>query len=150
MRRGHLVILMVEDEEHDITFVQHATEESRAGHTLFAVGSGEEAIRYLRGEGKYADRQAFPMPNVVLTDLKMPGMDGFELLRWMRDHPECRIIPIIVYSNSSAEKDVIEAYRLGANSYMVKPSSLAEMVAMLKIIYDYWSRCECPAKPVSC
>src|SRR5437016_8522216 len=70
MKRGHLMILLVEDEENDIYFVQRATEQSAAGHTVYAVKDGEEAIRYLLGKGEYADRESFPMPNVVLTDLK--------------------------------------------------------------------------------
>jgi CheY-like chemotaxis protein len=150
MRNGRLVILLVEDEENDILFVRHATEKSNANHTLNAVHDGKEAIRYLRGEGLYADRQKFPSPNVVLTDLKMPGMNGFDLLKWLRSHPECSVIPVIVYSTSRLEADVREAYRLGANSFIYKPTDLNELVDIFETIYDYWSKCECPPTPNNC
>jgi CheY-like chemotaxis protein len=143
VKSGRLDILLIDDDDHDIFFVQKAMERAGKGDTVHAVHDGEEAIRYLRGEGKYADRIKFPLPNVILTDLKMPRMDGFEFLRWVRSHPECSIIPTIVYSSSGHEKDVKEAYRLGTNAYMVKPTDLNEMVETLRTMYDYWSRCEC-------
>ena len=144
MKRGRLIILLIEDEEHDVFFVRAATQASGVGHELYAVRDGAEAVRYLRGEGDYADRQKFPRPNLVLTDLKMPGVNGFDFLLWVREHPDWGIIPIVVYSSSSLESDVREAYRLGANAYITKPSSLAEMVKLLQATYDFWSRCECP------
>jgi CheY-like chemotaxis protein len=150
MKRERLIILLIEDEESDIFFMRRATERSNGGHTLNAVHDGEEAIRYLRGEGQYGDRQKFQLPNVVLTDLKMPRMNGFDFLRWLRQHPECSIIPIIVYSNSNMESDVREAYRLGANSYIRKPSDLSQMVEILHATYEFWSRCECPPIPSNC
>ena len=145
MKRGRLFILLIEDEEHDAFFVRQATEQGTAGHILHAVRDGREAISYLKGKGQYADRQNFPLPNVILTDLKMPGMNGFDFLRWMRDNPDYWIIPIIVYSNSRLEADVRRAYRLGANAYFTKPNQLADLVEMLRLTYEYWSRCECPA-----
>ena len=147
MKRGRLIMLLVDDEENDIYFVRRATEQSDAGHTVYAVNDGEEAIRYLRGKGRYADRHKFPLPNVILTDLKMPGMDGFEFLRWLRHNAGSSIIPTIVYSSSRLEKDVRQAYRLGANCYLVKPNSLEEMVKTLHSMYEFWSRCECPPIP---
>jgi CheY-like chemotaxis protein len=144
MRRGALVILLVEDDENDLFFVQRATSEGAVGHKVYAVHDGSDAIRYLRGEGDYADRQKFPIPNVILTDIKMPGMGGFDFLRWLRSHPESSVIPVIVYSNSNLEKDVTEAYRLGANAYIKKPSSLNELIETLDLVFRFWSRCESP------
>ena len=144
------MILLVEDEDNDIFFVKRATERAKAGHTLHAVKDGEEAIHYLRGEGMYADRQKFPVPNVILTDLKMPGMGGMELLKWLRTHPECGVIPTIVFSSSSVESDVRGAYKEGANSYITKPSTIEELSEVLRRLYDYWSVCECPPVPVNC
>src|SRR5262252_10484098 len=120
MKRGHLVILLIEDEEKDIYFVRRATEQGTAGHSVYGVRDAEEAVNYLRGKGQYADRIRFPMPNVILTDLKMPRMDGFEFLRWLRRNPDCSIIPTIVCSSSRLESDLREAYRLGANCYLAK------------------------------
>src|SRR5579864_4283524 len=120
MKRGRLIMLLVEDEEHDVFFVRRATEQAGAEHWVHAVQDGEEAIRYLMGEGQYADREKFPAPNVILTDLKMPGMDGFAFLHWLRNNPRYSVIPIVVYSNSHLEEDVRAAYQAGANSYIVK------------------------------
>lgn len=147
MKRGRLVILLVEDDDNDIYFVRKATEASEGGHTVSGVHDGDEAIRYLTGQGQFSDREKFPLPNVVLTDLKMPNMDGFELLRWLRSNPRYGIIPTIVYSSSHLEKDVREAYCLGANSFITKPLRLSEMVELLHVMYAYWSRCECPPTP---
>ena len=144
MKRGHLVILLVEDDENDVILVRKAIETGGAGHTVQAVTDGEQAIRYLQGIDEYADRERYPVPNVVLSDLKMPRMTGFELLRWLRANPKYSVIPTIIYSNSALESDVREAYRLGANSYIAKPPSLGALVETLRAIYEYWSRCECP------
>ena len=148
MKRGRLVILLVEDDDHDIFFVKQATRASSAGHTVHAVHDGGEAIHYLKGEGAFRDRYQFPAPNVILTDIQMPGMNGFEFLKWLRAHPQYSIIPAMVYSSSCLEEDVREAYRLGANAYIAKPDVLKEMVEMLRLIYEFWSRCECPPLPM--
>ena len=150
MKRGRLDILPVDDDDHDIFFVQKAMERAGAGDTVHPVHDGEEAIHYLRGEGMYADRTKFPVPNLILCDLKMPRMDGFGFLEWLRSHPECSIIPMIIYSSSALESDVRAAYRHGANSYIVKPIDLDEMVETLRTMYQYWSRCECPPMPDGC
>jgi CheY-like chemotaxis protein len=131
MKRGHLVMLLVEDDENDIYFVRRATEHGGSGHTVYGVRDGEDAIRYLRGKGQYANRHKYPLPNVILTDLKMPGMDGFDFLRWLRRNVGYSIIPTIVYSSSRLERDVRQAYKLGANCYLVKPNNLDEMVEPL-------------------
>src|SRR5882724_6304936 len=131
MKRGRLDILLIEDDDNDIYFVKRATEQGPAGHTVHAVHDGEEAICYLRGEGPFADRKKFPLPNIILTDLKMPRMNGFEFLSWVRKHPECRIIPVLMYSSSHLDADIREAYRLGANSYITKPRGLDELVDLL-------------------
>jgi len=149
MQEG-LVILLVEDDEHDIFFVREATERNGGHHKVHAVRDGSEAIAYLKGQGQYSDRQKFPMPNVILTDLKMPGMSGFDFLHWLKDHVECGVIPAIVYSSSGIERDVLEAYRVGANAYIEKPSSMKEMVNILQFTWEFWSRCKCPPKPTAC
>ncbi|HWX22466.1 MAG TPA: response regulator [Candidatus Binatia bacterium] len=101
MKRGQLDILLVEDDENGVFFVQEAIRNGGAGHAVHAVRDGEEAIRYLRGEQEYADRQKFPLPNIIMTNFKMPAMSGLELLRWLRTHLECSINPTIVYSGSA-------------------------------------------------
>jgi CheY-like chemotaxis protein len=147
VKRGHLVILLVEDDDNDVFLVRKATHSGKAGHRVYAVHDGEQAIAYLRGTSEFSDREKFPLPNVILTDLKMPRLGGFELLHWLRANGEYGVIPTIVYSSSQLESDIREAYRLGANSYMSKPATLSGLIEMLRVIYEYWSRCECPPLP---
>jgi CheY-like chemotaxis protein len=142
MERGRLVILLVEDDDNDIFFVRRATE--AGGHSLFGVHNGEEAVLYMKGFGEFADREKFPIPNVVLTDLKMPRMDGLELLRWIRSNPRYGVIPTMVYSSSHLESDISQAYALGANAYLAKPSNLKELIEILRLTYEFWSKCERP------
>lgn len=144
MKRGHLVLLVVEDDENDVLLFQIATRRSGSRHAIHSVPSAAEAIRYLRGEGEFADRVKFPVPNVILADLNMPEMNGFDFLKWLRQHPECTIIPTIIFSSSAMESDIRMAYRLGANSFLSKPSTIDSMVELLRSLFDYWSRCECP------
>ncbi len=144
MKRGHLIVLLVEDDEHDIYFARQAMAQVAGGHVLHAVHDGAEATEYLLGENQFADRVRYPLPNVILTDLKMPGMDGFDLLRWLRTHQTYAIIPSIVYSSSADERDVRRAYHEGANAYIQKPHKVSELATMFKALYEFWSRCECP------
>lgn len=150
MLRGRLDILLIEDDPNDVFFVRDAIAKSGRGHRLYAVTDGNEAIAYLKGQGQYANREAHPVPNIVLTDLKMPGMDGFEFLQWLKEHPECGIIPAIVFSSSRHDADVRKAYRLGANAYIMKPTRLAELVDVLHSTYEFWSHCERPPMPKHC
>jgi len=143
-------ILLVDDDENDVLFVKHATEKSQNGHSVQAVHDGEDAIRYLRGEGKYSDRKKFPLPTVIVSDLKMPRLNGLHFLRWLRAHPPCSLTPTIIFSNSREEKDVQEAYRLGANAYICKPASLKELTDLLHALCVFWSRYEPPPVPFSC
>lgn len=147
VKRGHLFILLVEDDENDIFLVRKATQAGGEGHSLHPVHDGLEAIEYVNGAGAFGDRLKYPLPNVVLTDLKMPRMNGFEFLQWIRANEQFSVIPTIVYSNSQLESDIRRAYQCGANSYITKPTGLADMVEILRTIYAYWSRCECPQVP---
>lgn len=150
LKDGGLHILLLEDNPDDVFFVQRALEETAAGHRLRAVENGEEGIAYLRGEGRYADRIAFPVPNIILTDLKMPRMSGFEFLTWLRKHPECSVIPTVVISSSAIESDVRKAYQMGANAFIRKPTALPELVNLIRVTYEYWSLCERPPMVRDC
>jgi CheY-like chemotaxis protein len=147
---GQLKILLVDDSPEDAFFISRALEKVGLGDCVRVVDDGEEAIRYLCGEGQYADRHKFPFPSVILSDLKMPRVSGFELLRWVRAHPECTVIPTILFSSSAIESDVREAYRLGANSYMVKPTSSQELEKLMRLAAEYWGRCERPPAQEKC
>jgi CheY-like chemotaxis protein len=138
---------MADDSEEDVFFVKRALEQSKVAHFFHAVPDGSQALAYVKADGQYADRQAFPFPNVLLCDLKMPGMDGFDVLRWLRDHPRCKVIPTIMFSSSAIEADVLQSYVLGANAYLEKPSSLDDLSTTIQFLYQFWSRCQVPMAP---
>src|SRR5207302_623242 len=106
--------------------------------------SGNEAIRYLNGEGKYADRSQFPYPTFILADLKMPNGTGFTLLENLRSNPQWAVIPTIILSGSSNTDDIKKSFLVGANAYFVKPSALDDYEKMVRIIYDFWNLSETP------
>lgn len=107
-------------------------------------------MAYLKGEGRYADRQAYPFPRVLITDLKMPRCGGFELLEWLDNHPECNLIPKIVLSASAEERDVRKAFQLGANCYFRKPATVQELQEIVKLASDFWTRAALPELPQVC
>jgi len=148
--KGGLRILMVDDMADDRMLVKRALDASGVGVAFVGVEDGQEAIHYLRAEGAYADREQCPVPNVILCDLKMPRVDGFEFLQWVKDHAECAVIPVIIFSSSTIEADVVKAYRLRANAFMSKPSDFNTIVELIRATYRFWSMCERPLVPLRC
>ena len=138
---------MADDSEDDLFFVQRALDRSAVGKFFYGVKEGQEAIAYLSAEGKFEDRQNFPFPNLLLLDLKMPRLDGFGVLRWLQEHPHCRVLPTIVFTSSNLEKDVQEAYDLGANAFLMKPGHPEDLVQLIQITYQFWSHCQTPPLP---
>jgi len=134
------VILLVEDRQDDVFLIRTALEKGRVFNPIQAVQDGEEAIAYLMGEGKFANREEFPLPGLILLDLKMPRMDGFELLKWIRQQPGLQAVRVIVLTSSDHIPDVNLAYQLGANSFLLKPMDFEQFVATGEIIRDYWLR----------
>ena len=141
---------MVDDSAEDQAFVRYALEKSGVGKGFVAVNDGLEAIDYLKAEGPFADRQKYPLPNMVLCDIKMPRMDGFEFLGWVKRHAGCSVIPTIVFSSSGMPDDVKKAYELGANAYIVKPTNLNELVEIIKKTCEFWEVCQRPPMPEDC
>lgn len=132
-------ILHVEDEEDDVLFIQQAFKKAGITNPLKAVEDGQSAIDYLAGVGKYADRQQYPLPALMLLDLNLPGQSGFEVLKWIRAHPELkRTIVVVICSSSQKLPDINDAYDLGANGYVVKPPTFPDLVELAKAIRDYW------------
>ncbi|HEX4645187.1 MAG TPA: response regulator [Verrucomicrobiae bacterium] len=132
-------ILLVEDQENDVFFVERAFKQAQIGNPLFRVRDGEEAISYLTGEGEYADRTKWPLPDLVLLDLKMPRKDGFEVITWVREQRgPIRRLPIVVLTSSKEDPDVNRAYELGANTYLMKPVKFDGLVEMMKVLNLYW------------
>src|SRR4051812_24918994 len=119
-----IVILVAEDDPNDVTLLELAIRKNGITAPVNVVRDGEEAVEYLEGKGRYADRQKYPFPSVIITDVKMPRRDGLEVVQWVRQHPKCSVMPIVMLSGSRIEQDVLKAYKLGANSYFTKPGSL--------------------------
>src|SRR6476661_7043643 len=132
------VILLAEDREDDICLIRKAFQSAYVTNPLHVVRDGEEAIDYLKGAGKYVNRDEFPLPALLLLDLKMPKVDGFEVVKWIRQQPGLSALRIVVLTNSDAIRDVNTAYRLGANSFMVKPMDFTDAVQMSRFLTDYW------------
>src|SRR5947207_524780 len=132
-------ILLAEDDSNDVLLIQRAFQKAGFRNSLKVTRDGEQAIEYLAGHGIYANRQRFPLPFLLLLDLKMPGTDGFEVLQWVRKEPELKRLLVVVLTSSNLQTDVDRAYELGANSYLVKPVSFDEMVNMIQRFEIYWS-----------
>src|SRR5437667_6307456 len=132
-------ILLAEDDENDVALLERAFQKAGLRNVLKLVRNGEQAIDYLSGRGMYANRERFPLPFLLLLDLKMPGADGFEVLQWVRAEPELKRLLIVVLTSSKLQADVDRAYELGANSYLVKPVGFEEMVNLIKRFEIYWT-----------
>lgn len=137
-------ILIVDDNPRDITLFQAALENCGIKWPVQIAPHSQQAIAYLRGDGAFTDRGTHPLPSIVFTDLNMPVSDGFELLSWLKDHPEQRQMPVVVLTTSRMENDIRRAYTLGAHSYMVKPVNFDELERMMRLAFDYWAICERP------
>ena len=134
------VILVVEDREDDFLVLRHAFRAAGILNPVVWVQSGEEAITYLRGSAPYSNRKEFPLPLLILLDLKMPGLDGFDIIRYIRARLEFSSIAVIVLTSSTDVKDVQRAYDLGASSFIVKETEFQDMVTLSKALKDYWLR----------
>ena len=136
MKAAAPVILLAEDDPNDVFFMQRAFARAGADFPLRVVGNGQEAVDYLSGTGKFGDRAEFPLPSLVLLDLKMPYMSGFEVLTWIRMHSLLKDLAVIVLTSSAEERDRQRAAELGTKAYFVKPPSrevVAEIVGLLGV-----------------
>jgi CheY-like chemotaxis protein len=133
------IILLAEDDPNDVLLIQRAFRKAGLQEVLKTVRDGEEAIQYLDGRGDFSDRTLFPVPFLVLLDLKMPGTDGFGVLSWARSQPDLKRLLIVVLTSSNFQSDVDRAYELGANSYLVKPVEFKDMVNLIQRFEAYWT-----------
>src|SRR6266581_3907683 len=131
-------ILLVEDDEADIFLLRRAFRNARIANPLIEVRDGQAAIQYLSGEGDYADRARYPIPFLILLDLRLPKLSGFEVIAWVRDQPHLAGLIVVVLTGSDHVPDVTKARELGANSYLVKPGNFEELVQMVKRIKGRW------------
>src|SRR5947209_17519759 len=137
--QGNGVILLAEDNPDHVEIFCQALRHAGVAYKVQVAGNGEEVILYLKGIGKYADRKTYPLPKILLLDLKMAGIDGFDVIAWVR-HQDTGMheLPIVVLTTSSYGPDVTRAYQLGANSFLVKPNDLNDCIRQMKTMCDYW------------
>lgn len=143
-------ILIAEDNEADAALLQRALRQVGFNNPFHISPEGHDVVKYLRGDAPYEDREKFRSPRILILDLRMRGMDGFELLGWIQGHDECGVIPRIVLSTSRSPQDVQRAYRLGVNSYIHKPPTFQGLVSRLELVFAYWDMCEKPEVPSRC
>ena len=133
---GH--IWVAEDDPADAFFLQRAFKRAGIPVTLHFVRNGQEAIDFLQGAGPFADRAAYPTPALLLLDLKMPRLDGFDVLSWIRKRPEYNQLLVVLFSSVQEPKVIQRAYSLGANWHLVKPHSMAELTELVGRFKKYW------------
>jgi CheY-like chemotaxis protein len=131
-------ILIVEDNARDLELTLRALRKHHLGNQVFAVRDGEEALDYLFAERAYADRPAGDGPHVIFLDLKLPKVDGIEVLRRIKADERTRAIPVVMVTSSAQERDMVESYRLGVNSYVVKPIDFDAFVKTIADLGFYW------------
>ncbi len=131
-------ILLVEDNPNDAELALRALKKNNLANHVAVVTDGEEALDFVFARGKYVHRKVEEGPRIILLDLKLPKVDGLEVLRAIKGDPRTKIIPIIVLTSSKEEKDVVEGYKLGANSYILKPVDFDKFVDAVRDIGYYW------------
>lgn len=144
---AHSTILLAEDDNDDAFLMCRAFQKAHLLNPVIRVRNGEEAIAYLRGDGDYASRDRYPLPFLLLLDLKMPLADGFDVLNWLRNRPELKQLLVVVLTSSTREPDIKKAYELGANSYLTKPAGFDELTQLLDRLHAYWFITKDPGSP---
>lgn len=131
-------ILLVEDNPHDVELTKRALEKHNVANKIFVVKDGEEALEYIFSEGRYANRKNKSNPRLILLDLKLPKVDGLEVLRRVKSDKNMKTIPVVMLTSSQMESDIIESYRLGVNSYIVKPVEFDAFAKSVSELGLYW------------
>lgn len=146
----NLDILIVDKDPDYFEVLKIAFRRNQINNPLHAVHDGQQAIDYLCAAGAFADRALHPFPSVIFTEIRLPRLSGFEILKWLRQHPQCSVIPVIVLSASDIEDDIHRAYSMGVNSYIIKPETLDQLQSIIRITFDYWAICAKPRVPDHC
>lgn len=133
-----VAILLAEDDENDIFLMGRAFDRASIPNPLFVVRNGQEALDYLAGTGDYAQRDKFPLPGLLLLDLKMPWMDGFDVLNWLRTQSQFDSLPVVVLTSSKLQSDVDKSRQLGVYDYRVKPHAFEDLVRLLDDVRKCW------------
>jgi CheY-like chemotaxis protein len=140
----HAVVLIAEDEEDYVLLIKRAFAEANILNPLHVVTDGQEVMAYLKGEGKYANRDEYPLPDLLLLDLKLPRYSGFEVLSWLRKQPGFSTLRVLVLTSSDRIRDVNQAYAAGANSFLVKPYDFDDLTYLTNLIRDFWLQASRP------
>lgn len=133
------MILLVEDNPVDILLIRRAMKQAQVGNPVRVVTDGDTAVQYLQGSDDYVDRSAHPLPMLVLLDLKLPRRNGLEVLQWLRAQPDLRRLPVVILTSSRETPDLVRAYDLGANSYLVKPVDFDALRQLVEQLARYWT-----------
>lgn len=139
------MVLVLEDDADDFFFLERALIRAGLDLPLIHLQNGAVAVRYFRGEGEFSDRKRFPIPRVVVADLKMPAFDGLEFVRWLRKESEHKSVPVIVVSSSTIPSDVSQAYASGANWFIEKPLDPARYDSFAAALRDWLAIISLPA-----
>jgi CheY-like chemotaxis protein len=131
-------IMLIEDEASDALFIRRAFEKAGVENPIQTVTNGDKALAYFEGIGEYQDRSKYPLPIFILLDLKLPGMMGLQLLKWIRSRRDLRLIPVVVLTVSADDINVRSAYEAGANSYLLKPADRDEVFRVIADVQAYW------------
>ncbi len=140
-------ILLVEDNPSDVELTIHAFKKNNIANRIYVVRDGAEALDFVFAVGAYANRDIHHKPRVILLDLKLPKVDGIEVLRRIKSGPRTRVIPVVVLTSSREERDIVESYKLGVNSYIVKPVDFQQFTEAARTIGLYWMLLNQPSAP---
>ena len=133
-----VTVLHIDDDPNDTELFRAAARKANAQFSIHTVSDGEQAMSYLNGRGIYANRQLYPLPVLVLLDLKMPRATGFEVLQWIRNHRYIGNLPVVIFSGSELQDDIQQAYAVGADSYLIKPLGFTALVELVRNINKSW------------
>lgn len=136
--KNPIIILMADDDEDDILLTQKALKQGKLLNALYCVRDGEELLDFLFHRGAYSDPATAPRPGVILLDLNMPRKDGREALKEIKEHPDIKDIPVVVFTTSQAEEDVYRTYKLGVNSFITKPVTFERLIEVMQMLGKYW------------
>ena len=142
-------ILLVEDNPQDVELSLRALAKHNLANNVVVAKDGQEALDFIFGTGEHAQRKVADTPKVILLDLKLPKIDGLEVLRRVKSDQRTKIIPVVVLTSSQEERDIVESYRLGVNSYMVKPIDFDQFIECVADLGLYWLVCNTPPFPRS-
>jgi len=136
--RRPIIILIADDDAEDRMLIKEALDESRLTNSVQFVENGEELLDYLHNRGRFADKEQYPTPGLILLDLNMPKKDGREALKEIKTDEHLRVLPVVVLTTSKAEEDILRTYNLGVSSFITKPVTFSSLVDVMKTLSKYW------------